>query len=473
MPIKGITWRWVVSFLSIALAIIMISIAAITTTTNGYITDSIRQTLKSRSDEVVNIFSHYGYENASEFSVVARDYIENFPDKDMMEVMAINRSGRVLVSSTGFEPDQTQAKPDYDNALLAADGYADWIGKSSNGETIMAITRVFRNSDGNIIGSIRYIVSMERAVQQMYNIMLILIVVGLSVLALLTISSIFFLRSILTPVRQISGSAKKIARGDFNVRVKKKRDDEIGQLCDTINDMAAELQNSEQMKNDFISSVSHELRTPLTAIKGWAETLQSGDLPPDMFNRGMGVIIHESERLSGLVEELLDFSRMQNGRMVFNMEKMDVLAELGEAVYTFKERALREEKYLLYDEPETISPIRGDANRLRQVFINIIDNAMKYTQKGGTVRVTISELYTNIHVVISDNGTGIPAEHLPNVKRKFYKANQQVRGSGIGLAVSDEIVQVHGGLLEVESTEGEGTAVTITLPVLPKEVEKD
>jgi signal transduction histidine kinase len=173
------------------------------------------------------------------------------------------------------------------------------------------------------------------------------------------------------------------------------------------------------------------------------------------------------------VEELLDFSRMQNGRMVFNMEKMDVLAELGEAVYTFKERALREEKYLLYDEPETISPIRGDANRLRQVFINIIDNAMKYTQKGGTVRVTISELYTNVHVVISDNGTGIPAEHLPNVKRKFYKANQQVRGSGIGLAVSDEIVQVHGGLLEVESTEGEGTAVTITLPVLPKEVEKD
>jgi signal transduction histidine kinase len=290
---------------------------------------------------------------------------------------------------------------------------------------------------------------------------------------LLTISSIFFLRSILTPVRQISGSAKKIARGDFNVRVKKKRDDEIGQLCDTINDMAAELQNSEQMKNDFISSVSHELRTPLTAIKGWAETLQSGDLPPDMFNRGMGVIIHESERLSGLVEELLDFSRMQNGRMVFNMEKIDVLAELGEAVYTFKERALREEKYLLYDEPETISPIRGDANRLRQVFINIIDNAMKYTQKGGTVRVTISELYTNVHVVISDNGTGIPAEHLPNVKRKFYKANQQVRGSGIGLAVSDEIVQVHGGLLEVESTEGEGTAVTITLPVLPKEVEKD
>ena len=473
MPVKGITWRWVVSFLSVVLAILMISITAISTTINGYISDSIRQTLKSRSDEVVNMFSHYGYERSSEFSVVARDYIENFADKDMMEVMSINRGGRVLVTSTGFEPDQNEPKPDYDAALLATDGYASWEGESSNGERIMAITRVFRKSDGNVIGSLRYVVSMENATLQMYRIMLILIGVGLFIMALLCTSSTFFIRSILTPVRQISGSAKKIARGDFNVRVEKKRDDEIGQLCDTINDMASELQNSEQMKNDFISSVSHELRTPLTAIKGWAETLQAGDLPPDMFSRGMGVIIHESERLSGLVEELLDFSRMQSGRMVFNMEKMDILAELGEAVYTFKERALREEKYLLYDEPEMISPIRGDANRLRQVFVNIIDNAMKYTQTGGTVRVTISELYGNVHVVISDNGTGIPAEHLPNIKRKFYKANQQVRGSGIGLAVADEIVQVHGGLLEVESTEGEGTAVTITLPVLPKEPETD
>lgn len=473
MPVKGITWRWVINFLSVALITIMIAITAVSTTTNGYITDSIRQTLKSRSDEVVNMFSHYGYENATEFGVVARDYIENFADKDLMEVMSISRSGRVLVTSTGFEPDQTQPKPDYDSALTAADGYASWTGETTGGERVMAITRVFRNSDGNVIGSIRYVVSMERATRQMYQIMLMLIGVGMFIMALLCTSSAFFIRSILTPVRQISGSAKKIARGDFNVRIEKKRDDEIGQLCDTINDMAAELQNSEQMKNDFISSVSHELRTPLTAIKGWAETLQGGDLPPDMFSRGMGVIIHESERLSGLVEELLDFSRMQNGRMVFNMEKMDILAELGEAVYTFKERALREEKYLLYDEPETISPIRGDANRLRQVFVNIIDNAMKYTQSGGTVRVTISELYTNVHVVISDNGSGIPAEHLPNIKRKFYKANQQVRGSGIGLAVADEIVQMHGGLLEIESTEGEGTAVTITLPVLPKETEKE
>ena len=471
MQIRGITRRWVINFLSVAVVVIMISVVALSAMANSYIRDNIRQALKSRSDEMVNMFGYYSYSNSIEFYTAARNYIENFTDKELMEVMTVSSTGKVLVTSTGFEADQTQPKPDFESAKEDPSGYGDWTGELTSGEQVMAISRVFYNDDGEMLGAIRYVVSMTNATRQMYQIMLILILVGLFILALLCVSSIYFIRSILSPIRQISGSAKQIARGDFNVRIenKKKRGDEIGQLCDTINDMARELSNSEQMKNDFISSVSHELRTPLTAIKGWAETLQSGEIDREMFSRGMGVIIHESERLSGLVEELLDFSRMQNGRMVFNMEKMDILAELGEAVYTFKERALREGKYLLFDEPETISPIRGDANHIRQVFVNIIDNALKYTQEGGTIRVTISQLYNNVHVVISDNGCGIPAEHLPNVKRKFYKANQQVRGSGIGLAVADEIIKMHGGELEVESVEGEGTAVTITLPIIPPE----
>lgn len=471
MQIGGITRRWVINFLSVAVVVIMISVAALSGMANSYIRDNIRQSLKSRSDEMVNMFNNYNYSNAVEFYTAARNYIENFTDKELMEVMTVSRAGKVVVTSTGFEPDQTQPKPDFESAKEDPSGYGDWTGELTSGEQVTAISRVFYNEDGEMLGAIRYVVSMRSATRQMYQIMLMLILVGLFILVLLCISSVYFIRSILTPIRQISGTAKRIARGDFNVRIetKKKRSDEIGQLCDTINDMAMELSNSEQMKNDFISSVSHELRTPLTAIKGWAETLQSGEIDREMFSRGMGVIIHESERLSGLVEELLDFSRMQNGHMVFNMDKMDILAELGEAVYTFKERALREEKYLLYDEPENISPIRGDANRIRQVFVNIIDNALKYTQKGGTVRVTISQLYNNVHVVVSDNGCGIPAEHLPNVKRKFYKANQQVRGSGIGLAVADEIIKMHGGSLDVESVEGEGTAVTITLPIIPPE----
>ena len=223
------------------------------------------------------------------------------------------------------------------------------------------------------------------------------------------------------------------------------------------------------MKNDFISSVSHELRTPLTAIKGWAETIQSGGVGRETYEKGMSVIIRESERLSGMVEELLDFSRMQSGRMRLILNKIDLLAELDEAVYMFTDRARTEHKTLIYDEEDTmLSPILGDVNRLRQVFINIIDNALKYTNPGGTVRVAAYEDDGFIRVVIKDNGCGIPAEHLPNVKRKFYKANQNVRGSGIGLAVANEIMELHSGSLDIDSQEGIGTTVIITIPTMKK-----
>ena len=159
------------------------------------------------------------------------------------------------------------------------------------------------------------------------------------------------------------------------------------------------------MKNDFISSVSHELRTPLTAIKGWAETMQmqAGEIDRQTFDRGMGVIIRESERLSGIVEELLDFSRMQSGRMSLMMDRIDILAELGEAVYMFSDRAAAEHKFLLYEEPAMLSPVLGDINRLRQVFVNIIDNALKYTEEGGTVNVSAVESDGYIRVIIADD----------------------------------------------------------------------
>ena len=306
-------------------------------------------------------------------------------------------------------------------------------------------------------------VSMDRADQQTTVVILTLVAVGLFIMLLITFSGMYFIRSIVTPIRQMSATAKQIAQGDFEVRIEKSKDDEIGQLCEAINDMASELGATERMKNDFISSVSHELRTPLTAIKGWAETLHDG-ADPVTAEKGMSVIIRESERLSGLVEELLDFSRLQSGRLRLMVSKIDILAELDEAVYMFTDRARTEHKQLNYEENTVLSPVYGDVDRLRQVFVNIIDNALKYTGEGGTITVSPKEADGFIQVVIRDTGCGIPAEHLPNVKKKFYKANQLVRGSGIGLAVADEISVLHGGSLTVESREGVGTTVTISLP---------
>lgn len=461
---QGISRRWFVNTIGVVFIVLAVSIFALVVTVQSSTYSGIEQALTGRVDELLNWLSaDSGDITSSEFAAITRDYIERFPDKNDMEIMALNRNGKIFTTSTGFEPDQSQKMPDYDDALKSADNAGKWIGELDTGEKVMAITRVVRNDDGVLTGSVRYLVSLEKADEQTAKITLVLIAAGVFVMLLITFSGVYFIRSIIVPIQQVNTVAEKIAHGDFDVRIKKARDDELGQLCDSINDMAGELAATERMKNDFISSVSHELRTPLTAIKGWAETLHQGT-DTNTTEKGMNVIIRESERLSGLVEELLDFSRLQSGRMRLFAAKIDILAELDEAVYMFTDRARTEDKQLNYEENTLLSPVYGDVDRLRQVFVNIIDNALKYTEAGGCVSVSSAEGDGYIRVVISDTGCGIPAEHLPNVKKKFYKANQLVRGSGIGLAMADEIVSLHGGSLDIASQVGVGTAVTITLP---------
>ena len=350
-----------------------------------------------------------------------------------------------------------------------------WKGRLGSGENGELSRGVITNTNGSVIGAVtisRY--STEETDRRILFLCALFIAAGLFILFIIVLTGTFFVRSIVAPVRELSEAANKIAHGDFSTKIEKRYNDEIGDLCDAITDMAKDLEATEQMKNDFISRVSHELRTPLTAIKGWAETMQlSGKKKLDRktFDKGMDVIIKESGRLTGIVEELLDFSRIQTGRMVLLNEKLDILAELDEVIYMLRDRAVSEGKHLLYDEPvEIFPPVYGDRNRLKQVFINIIDNALKYTPEGGMVAVEVKYNADsdpdNMAIIVTDTGCGISAEDLPKVKEKFYKANQKVNGSGIGLAVADEIVQLHKGRLDIESGVGVGTTVTITLPVL-------
>ncbi|MEG1850138.1 MAG: HAMP domain-containing sensor histidine kinase, partial [Oscillospiraceae bacterium] len=258
-------------------------------------------------------------------------------------------------------------------------------------------------------------------------------------------------------------------QGDYNTRLEKKNDDEIGDLCETINDMAEELATTEKMKNEFISSVSHELRTPLTAIKGWSETiLDSEEIDRGTVEKGMKVIISETDRLALMVEELLDFSRMQSGRLKLVIDRIDLLAELEEAVLMYTEKARRESIALTYDEQIESAVVMADKNRLRQVFINIIDNAIKYSNAGGTVHAAVFAHEEYIVISVQDAGCGISPEDLPRVKQKFYKANSTRRGSGIGLAVADELVSAFFGRMELSSEVGVGTCVTIRIPTAKK-----
>ena len=466
---KGITKRWVLNTLLVVIVVVLFVVFCLSYAVRIYYYHSVTQTLSSASAEFASVLEDAASDNLS-FATTARGYVENFEAKEKMEITAIDASGEIIITSTGFTPDSTEQMPDYTKASQENLSYYEWTGKLSSGENVKAVTRIVRDSEGNPCGAVRCVISLADIDRNITTAIIIFCCVGLLIISLVLFSGIYFIRSIVRPVRELSETAKKIAQGDFNTRIEKTHNDEIGELCDSINDMATELGAAERLKNDFISSVSHELRTPLTAIKGWAETMQlGGNVDKETFDKGMDIIVKESSRLTSIVEELLDFSRLQSGRMVLMKERIDILAELDEALYMMKERAISEGKHLLYDKPEAMPPVFGDKNKLRQVFINIIDNALKYTQSEGVVGIQVQNAGSKVHVIVTDTGCGISPDDLPRIKDKFYKANQSVRGSGIGLAIADEIVSLHDGTLDIESGIGVGTTVTIAIPVAEDE----
>ena len=464
---KGITKRWLLNTFGIVLAIIVLLVVSLCVSVRSLCYSTVENALIGRCEELGSVFPNYTAESTASFIDSAAAYASGFAYKDEMEIEVINASGRVVLTSTGFTVENDQVIPDFTAALSSQDGMGRFTGKLGSGEKVMAVTRVITNYRGDALGAVRYMSSLREADGRILLYTVIAILVGLLIIAVVALSGTYFIRSIVKPVRAMSETSKRIAQGDFSAKIDKMYDDEIGDLCDSINEMAAELDANEKLKNDFISRVSHELRTPLTAIKGWAETMQYGVPDRVTLEKGMSVIVKESGRLTSLVEELLDFSKLQNGRLTMQMERMDILAEIDEAVYILRERAISEGKHLLYDDPEEMPIIYGDRNRLKQVFLNIIDNAIKYTPEGGMIGVQVYRDYkeNTVKVIVADNGCGINPEDLPKVKDKFYKANQKINGSGIGLAVADEIIKMHKGTLELESSPEVGTTVTVTLPI--------
>lgn len=471
MKFMGITKRWFINVALIVIAIIVsVSLVLIFSMRNYYYGVASMALDNYSADEISSSFSLYGVEDAVGFENAGRNFIVNFQDKDIMAVWIIDSYGNIIQTSSGFEINDEVEMPDFNAAISGSTSSGRWTGKLPSGERIMASSCAYKYPDGVAAGAVRFMISLEAIDSQLIRICIIVAIVALFMFALLFFTSILFIRSIVNPVKDIGETAKRIAGGDLEARIDHyPYNDEIGELCATINDMATTLAASDRMKNDFISTVSHELRTPLTAIKGWGETLlQLGSSDPLMTERGMEVIIKEASRLNGMVEELLDFSRMSSGRMNLQNEKIDFLAELDEVVFAFKERAIKDGVELVYNVPHLPAPSIGDASRIKQVFINILDNALKYSEQGDKIIVFAERPNPAVLIItISDTGAGIPPEDLPHVKEKFYKANTTVRGSGIGLAVADEIVKLHNGELDIDSVLGEGTTVRITLPIQP------
>lgn len=461
--IGGIRRRWMLNSIAVVVMIAFVAVVAFSAAMASYYYTSVSTGLKNTAAAATGFLEDY---TESEYRAYVSRYVSTFEMKEHLELQFLNRYGSVQQSTSGLMANIYPETQDITDAITTHD-VGIWSGKDpSTGERIMAVSSpVIYN--GNVVGVMRVVTSLKLVDKQILTTVLAACAVAFVVLAVVYFSNLYFVRSIVEPVAGITEIAKKIANGSYGIQMEKKHEDEIGDLTDAINDMSLKIAQSEKTQSEFISSVSHELRTPLTAINGWAETIMNGEVrDSDDIKKGMNIIVSEARRLTNMVEELLEFSRIEDGRFTLTVEPMDLKAELEDAVYTYREFFRREGLVLNYDDgDEEFPPITGDPERMRQVFCNLLDNASKHGGSGKRIDVAVCRNQADAVITIRDYGPGIPEEELPHVKYKFYKGSSKARGSGIGLAVCDEIIGRHSGTLEIGNAEGGGCVVTIRLPI--------
>ena len=461
----GLRKRWLLNTAGVVFLLGVVCVLAVTASFAAYYYSNMQSDMEDRAQTTTEFFANYLDQNYNSFYQSCIIYAQTFADRNILELQFINTQGDLVASSYGPWAGQSPKTPEIQDAVSKR-GAIPFVGKDpSTGERIMAVSCPMIYSNGEVIGVLRYVTSTRLADQQIIFVALICFMVLMMVLMVVLLSSRYYIRSIMIPVAEIIEKAKRIASGSYGVQIQTRYQDEIGELAQTINEMSTKIAQNEKMQADFISQLSHELRTPLTVINGWSETLLADENMDAETRQGLKIISSEAERLTEMVMDLLNFTRMQDGRMTLSVEPTDLRAVFEETVYMYGSRLKQEGIELNYEEcDEDIPEISCDPKRLRQVFLNILDNAAKHGGEGKRIDASISYEEDAVVVRIRDYGPGIPEDEIPLVKKKFYKGSSKARGTGIGLAVCDEIVEMHGGTLTLENAQGGGTLVTVRLP---------
>ena len=464
----GLRRRWIVSSILPVITILVLIAALVSIALGSNYYDNARSALEAKATAGTDYFNTYAMTSYDEYFRSATLYANSFEDSASIELQFLDRNGHVEVSTRSLMTGSKPGTKDIIDALTSGRVSSFRGVDPATGEKIIAASGLLK-FNGRVVGVMRFVTATRNLDSQVLLTVLIILAIMAAVIFVIVISSLLLINNVVAPVSAVSEAAKQISGGSYGYQIPNRYADEMGELVDNINDMSLKIGENEKLQSEFISSVSHELRTPLTAINGWGETLLADDgSDPEALRRGLNIIVKESGRLTNMVEELLDFSKMADGRFALHLEQMDLQAEFEDAVYTYREVFKQQGITLdyhsdgVYDEP-----ITADPERLKQVFCNVLDNAAKHGGAGKRIETRLVRRGSHYIITIRDYGPGIPADDLPHVKEKFYKGGSKARGSGIGLAVCDEIIRLHNGTLAIGNAKGGGCIVTIRLPIVP------
>ncbi len=296
-----------------------------------------------------------------------------------------------------------------------------------------------------------------------------IVVIAVLIAGIISFSMVYMLTyKQVKPLREMVRAAQKYSDGDFTMRINFKSENEVGQLADALNEMGAKLADSETINRSFIANISHELKTPMTNISGYVNGILDGTIPPEQQDKYLRIISDETKRLARLVRSMLDLSKIDSGAMQLKKQKFNLSEVIFHALLSFEHRI--DEKHIEiqgFDELEPIT-VNGDADLIHQVLYNLFDNAVKFTNEGGYIRVKAAVQNKVVTVSISNSGIGVSTEELSHIFERFYKTDKSRsfdrQGVGLGLYIVKTIVTLHGGRIHAEGSEGNYCNILFTLP---------
>lgn len=457
---KSIRFRVIATYLIVILMTIMLFGIGVYSFIRDYYMNNIESILHNGHEICSDIYNELFYQY--DIDLEPEKIGELFIPYTRAQILLIDKNGGILYDSTDtYYKGQLAIDKDLEKIL---DGETiTQRGNSVFDERIMSVSRLLKSGD-TPVGILKLTASLEEVYKVMNKVMLILLGGGLAIILIVSLVALIIANTIIKPIGKITNHIKAIGEGNLEPREGSKYNREFSELTDNLNALSSELDINKKMREQFIESVSHELRTPLTSIKGWIVTLKNSKIEDaDIIEEGLGIIDNEADRLTGLVDELLEFPDYAN--RLTQMAIIDMTNLIKYVCRQMKPRADRLGIALDCSNQKKEVHIKGDYNKLKQVLINLIDNALKYSRNGDGVIIGCNIKDNYVFINVKDNGPGFDPNDIEKIFNKKYQSKNAKSGSGLGLAISKEIIELHGGGIHI-FTSSDGTTVTFQLPVV-------
>lgn len=473
--------KYFILFATIFLVVLSMLGTTLTLLVNAYTQNENTKLLKGNVNSIANtVNSTLIVQDMNDFYSVEKDMIctslEIISNTINADIFVCDVEGNIIMCKEKSESPPLNGKlpvcPYHntkviDNNILKCVYEGGYVGRGVVNDTLSYIVGMPIYSGDTIIGSV-FATTENTANTLTLAVMRIFIASALVCLSIAFVAIWYLTKNFVRPLKQMSTAAKKFAIGDFSYRVKVTGDDELADLGKAFNDMADSLDTLESSRRSFVSNVSHELRTPMTSIGGFIDGILDGTIPRDKQDYYLNIISGEIRRLSRLVVAMLNMSKIESGSFEMKPTNYDISEQIIHILLTFEQKI--EEKNIEIQNLENLQPtyIVADTDMIYQVIYNIFDNAVKFTNEGGYINISMINTANDVEVHIKNSGIGIKSEELPKVFERFYKVDKSrsldAKGAGLGLYIVKMMVEMHGGKIWAKSDDDSSAEFIFKLP---------